>query len=130
MSQTSSIQTTIDRMTHAFAAGDIDAILATYEPGGVLVAPGGVTIGGPSLRDAFAEFVALDPHFTFFDTQVIEAGDIALHLNTWKLAGTGPDGSPVEMGGLSAVVLRRQADGTWLMVIDHPTADEIMKEAA
>jgi ketosteroid isomerase-like protein len=52
--------------------------------------------------------------------QVTEAGDIALVRNRWELRGQQPDGQPVESGGLSMVVLRRRADGTWGVVIDDP----------
>jgi ketosteroid isomerase-like protein len=34
--------------------------------------------------------------------------------------GTDPDGNPVSLSGLAAVVHRRQADGFWLYVIDNP----------
>jgi len=34
--------------------------------------------------------------------------------------GTGPDGRPITVQGTSADVLRKQADGRWLLVIDHP----------
>lgn len=123
------VQATIDAMTAAFAKGDIDGILSTYEPGAVVVgSPGAPVSGSPALREMFMQFVALDPKFTFIDHEIVEAGDIALHLNTWKLEGRAPDGSPVEQGGLSVVVLRKQADGRWLMVIDHPYGDHIMKE--
>jgi uncharacterized protein (TIGR02246 family) len=121
------IQSTIDAMTSAFAAGDIDGIMSTYEPGAVVVGePGMPVTGTPALREMFARFIALDPKFTFIDHEVVEAGDIALHLNTWKMEGRLPDGTPVEQGGLSAAVLRKQADGRWLMVIDNPYGDHIM----
>jgi ketosteroid isomerase-like protein len=50
----------------------------------------------------------------------VEAGDVALVVNRWSLRGTEPDGAPVEMRGSSADVLRRQADGTWLVLVDDP----------
>jgi uncharacterized protein (TIGR02246 family) len=123
------IQSTIDAMTSAFAAGDIDRILSTYESGAVVVGEPGMPVTGmPALREMFERFVALDPKFTFIDHEVVEAGDIALHLNTWKMEGRLADGTPVEQGGLSVVVLRKQVDGRWLMVIDHPYGDHIMKQ--
>jgi uncharacterized protein (TIGR02246 family) len=125
--ESAKIQATIDTMTSAFARGDIDTILSTYEPGAVVVgAPGAPVSGITALREMFTQFVALDPKFTFVDHEVVEAGDLALHLNTWRLEGRAPDGTPVEQGGLSVVVLRKQADGRWLMVIDHPYGDQIM----
>jgi ketosteroid isomerase-like protein len=52
--------------------------------------------------------------------KVLCAGDTALVANRWTLAGTGPDGSPIEMGSTSADVLRRRSDGSWGIVIDDP----------
>jgi ketosteroid isomerase-like protein len=51
---------------------------------------------------------------------VLEAGDTAVLSGQWKLTGRGPDGTAMEMTGRSVEVLRRQADGTWLFVLDHP----------
>jgi ketosteroid isomerase-like protein len=120
-------QACIDAMTGAFARGDIDGVMAAYEPGAVVLAePGRPLSGTPALRRMFEDFVALDPKFTFSGEQIFTAGDIALHLNTWRLDGRAPDGSPLSLGGLSAVVLRRQPAGHWRMVIDNPFADALM----
>lgn len=121
------IQSTIDAMTSAFAKGDIDGVLATYEPDAVVVGEPGMPVSGtPALRQLFAEFVALNPRFTFTNQEIVQARDIALHFNTWKMEGSLPDGTVVEQGGLSVVVLRRQPDGRWLMVIDDPYGDNLL----
>jgi ketosteroid isomerase-like protein len=44
------------------------------------------------------------------------------------MAGTAPDGSAVTASGLSVAVLRRQPEGRWLMVIDHPFGDSIQQQ--
>ena len=36
------------------------------------------------------------------------------------MTGIAPDGSLVQDGGYSADVFRRQSDGRWLILIDHP----------
>jgi ketosteroid isomerase-like protein len=131
MSQTERIQQTIDTMTNAFGKGDIDGVMRTYEDGAVVVAQPGVPLTGtPALRAMFGQFVALSPKFTFLDHEIVEAGDLALHLNAWRMSGVAPDGSVVEQGGLSVVVLRRQPSGAWLMVIDDPFGDWILKRAS
>jgi len=127
----SSIQTTIDTMTEAFGRGDVDGILRTYEPGAVVVGqPGAPVQGSPALRAMFEQFIALKPTFQFLDHEIIQAGDIALHLNHWTMTGTAPNGASVEQGGLSVVILRRQADGRWLMVIDDPFGNAILDRAS
>ena len=101
-------QSTIDAMTSAFTTHDIDGVLSAYESGAVVVdQPGSPVTGTPALRAMFQQFVALDTKFTFTDQEIIQAGDIALHFNTWKMTGKAPDGTPVEQGGLSVVILRK-----------------------
>lgn len=122
------VQATIDTMTSAFAKGDLEGILRAYEPDAVVIGePGVASRGTVALRALFERFLILKPAFTFFDHEVLCAGDIAVHFNTWTMKGTAPDGSAVEQGGLSVAVLRRQPDGTWLMVIDDPFGDALLQ---
>jgi uncharacterized protein (TIGR02246 family) len=123
------ILSTIAAMTEAFHKGDIDGIMQTYEPGAVVVGePGRPVSGTPALRAMFAEFIAAKAHFTFLGHEVIAADDIALHLTPWRMAGVAPDGKGIEAHGLSVAVLRRQADGRWLMIIDHPYGDALLNQ--
>lgn len=121
------IHATINTNNAAVYAGDIDAILATFEPNGVLMGqPGMPAMGAPALREAFQQFIAINPKITVTSHEVIQAGDIALHSSTWKMSGKTPDGHPIEQNGFSVVVLRKQPDGSWLMVIDNPFGDHLV----
>jgi uncharacterized protein (TIGR02246 family) len=122
------IQSTIDKSTAAVSAHDIDGILSTYEPAAAMVGQPGMpaATGTAALREAFKSFLALDPKITMTSSEVIVAGDIALHSYTWKMSGKTPDGAPLEQGGLAVVVLRKQPDGSWLMVIDNPFGDHLL----
>jgi uncharacterized protein (TIGR02246 family) len=123
------ILSTIDDMTTAFHNGDIDGILRTYEPGAVVVGQPGMPVSGtPALRAMFAGFIAAKARFTFQGHEVIQAEDVALHLTPWRMAGVAPDGTAVAASGLSVAVLRRQADGRWLMVIDDPYGDALLDQ--
>jgi uncharacterized protein (TIGR02246 family) len=130
MDQRSRILSTIEQMTAAFHKGDIDGILKTYEAGAVVLGePGAPVRGEAGLRAMFAGFIAAKAHFTFHSHEVIEAGDIALHLTPWTMTGVTPDGTAMTSAGLSIAVLRRQADGRWLMVIDDPFGDVSLQQA-
>jgi ketosteroid isomerase-like protein len=50
----------------------------------------------------------------------VTAGDLALSIVKWTLKGTGQDGQPMQMKGTSTDVVRKQADGRSLFVIDNP----------
>lgn len=123
------IVSTIVTMTDAFHRGDITGILRTYEPTAVVVGePGKPVTGEAALRTMFGGFIALKPEFTYSGHDVITAGDLALHLAPWQMTGMAPDGTKVQQRGLSVAVLRRQADGRWLMVIDQPYGDALLRE--
>jgi ketosteroid isomerase-like protein len=99
---------------------DVDGALALYEPEAAFVAePGRWVTGIDEIRAALERFAALGPELEGEVESVGEAGGIALVINRWSLRGRGPDG-PVELGGRSADVLRRQSDGSWRVLIDDP----------
>lgn len=104
-----------------FNQGNIESILAFYEPKAAFVPqPGQVVEGTAALRAAINGFLYMKPTLTMGKYQAIVAGDIALSFVAWTLKGTGPDGKPVQMEGTGTDVLRRQADGRWLFLIDNP----------
>lgn len=113
----------INTMTTAFAKGDINTVMSTYGQEAVVVGePGKPVTGDSELRTMFASFVDAGVAFTYGAHEVVIAGDTALHLMQWTAPQ--PDGG--EASALSVAVLRRQPDGGWKMVIDHPFGDTVM----
>jgi uncharacterized protein (TIGR02246 family) len=105
----------------SFVAGDLDALVALYEPDAILVAqPGEVLTGIEAIREALSAFLATRPTFNLEVRTVLQTGDIALSFADWSLRGTGPEGEAIEMAAQTSDVLRRQADGTWRFAIDNP----------
>jgi len=104
-----------------FRAKDLDGLLALYEDDAVfLTAPSPILTGKAAIREALTGFLAIEGRFELETRYVARCGDIALLSNAWHLTGTAPDGSPVDMRGQTAEVVRRQPDGRWLYIIDHP----------
>lgn len=89
-------------------AGDIDGMLALFDPNAVIDnGKGQLTAGRDSIRALYAELVATGRKFEYGDQRpAIISGDLA--LTSTRL----PDGS------VTSEVARRQSDGTWLWVID------------
>jgi ketosteroid isomerase-like protein len=115
---------TIETMTSAFARGDVERIVATYEAHATVIgSPGTASSGDAALRSMFADFIAAGVAFKYGRHEVVVSGDIALHLMKWSAPG--PDG---EQSALSVAVLRRQDDGSWKMVIDHPFGDSVLRK--
>ena len=112
------------QIIQALNTGDVEAALALYEPGATFVPePGKAVTGVDAIRDVLNGFLALKPQMTIQVHQVVEAADLALVCSRWTLKGTDPDGSPVELAGLGADIVRRQEHGTWRFVVDNPFAD-------
>ena len=106
----------------AFNAGDLQGMMALYEPDAILIPqPGAEPVQGlQAIRSALEGFLMLKGKMELQTKHVVRHGDIALLRGAWRLRGTGPDGKPVEMAHGSAEVVRRQPDGRWLYIIDHP----------
>jgi ketosteroid isomerase-like protein len=92
-------------------AGDVDGLVALYEPDAVLALSNGqVATGAREIRQAYEHLVADRPAFApGQQLPTLHAGDLA--LTSVRLAG----------GGVTVEVARRQPDGTWLWVIDNPS---------
>jgi ketosteroid isomerase-like protein len=102
--------------------GDLPSVVACYEPDAVFVLPkdqGGEARGREAIGEAMSRFLALNPTLSTNITQTVEAGGVALVLGDWTLEGTSPEG-PVSMGGKFRDIVRRQADDTWLYLVDNP----------
>ena len=110
----------------AFNAGDLEALMALYEPDASLVPqPGALAEGTAAIRESLQWFLDRGGRITLDTKLVVRVGDLAYLSNRWSLTGaTMPDGSPAELGAVTAEVARRQADGSWLYVIDNAWGDQ------
>ncbi len=110
------------QLIDALTRGDVDAAVALYEPEASFVNEGQVVTGHAAIRAVMEAFVATRPQFTWEPKPTVRTGDLALTGLNWSLKGTDPDGKPIEMGGSSFEVVRRQPDGSWRFAIDNPDA--------
>ena len=62
---------------------------------------GQVIVGGEAIGAVLQQFLALRGTMKMYTVDIIEAGDVALLRAHWRLAGTGPDGKPLEIQGHS-----------------------------
>ena len=114
-------EATITRFSELLAEGDLEGMLELYEPDAAFAPqPGKTVTGREEIQAALETFLAVQPCMEGSIEKVLEAGDTALVANRWRLSGTAPDGTPVQMAATSADVLRRRPDGSWGIVIDDP----------
>jgi ketosteroid isomerase-like protein len=92
-------------------SGDIEGMVALYEPGAVLALGNGrVAAGTDAIRRYYTGFLATGIKFNVGDQRpALIAGDIA--LTSTRLPN----------GAVTAEIARKQSDGTWLWVIDQPS---------
>lgn len=111
----------VELLDEAFNRRDLEAILECYEDGAAMVAePGRIVTGKPELRRAYEWILNnINGTATQEKTHVIETGDIALFTSRWSFQGTAPDQTPVSREAFASVILRKQADGGWRIVVDN-----------
>jgi ketosteroid isomerase-like protein len=94
-------------------AADADGLAELYELDAVLgFPPGQVTVGRDAIRAVCEQLVTQRPRFAVEDPlPTLRHGDLALTATR-----------PADGTGGRAQVARRQADGTWLRILDRPEA--------
>ncbi len=96
------------------AAGDVDGMVALYEPDAIVALGGGkFARGADEIREFFADLLA--------SGFVFHAGEQYPAIVNGTLALTS---SRYPNGTLSSEVARQQQDGTWRWIIDYPTMGE------
>ena len=113
-------------LLEALTRGDLETAVALYEPKASFVQESGeVAVGRTAIREILSAYVAIKPKFTV-KSRSVQSGDGTLAMTglKWSATGTDPEGKPVTLSGNSSEVVRRQADGTWLFVIDNPRGAE------
>ena len=104
------------------SCGDAAGLMALYEAGAVFEPQFGVVLrGADEIRSALTQLSAMRPCIEYAGApDVVIVDDIAVVSNSWTMTAELPDGSIHREGGVSADVLRRQRDGSWLVLIDQP----------
>ena len=105
----------------AFNAGDIESLVALYEPNAVLVVNGQPVAGHQSIRNAYETFLARRPRMSLKTHSVVVFDDnLAVLHGDWVLEPAAADETGKTTRGLSTEVVRQQADGSWRFIIDNP----------
>ena len=101
----------------AFNRGDVEALVALYEPGAILITGGQPVVGHEAIRGTYQRLVARGGRMELETRTVIESGEgLAVLHASWTYHSAGK-ATP----GISTEVVRRQSDGKWLFVIDEPS---------
>ena len=104
--------------------GDLDAALSLYEEDAVfVVSPDQVVSGHDAIRGVLQRMIAVNTTGKLDSvTSVLSAdGTVAFTRANGSSTGPGPDGTRITTHFQSIEVVRKQADGTWRIVIDDPS---------
>ena len=117
------VQSVMDHMIEGYRQANKDMILSCYEAGATYVTePGQAVTGAAALGALFEHTLLMGPDFTFGTHEIAISGDIALHIAKYDARISNDHIHE----GMSVAVLRRQGDGGWLMVMDHPSAERLL----
>jgi uncharacterized protein (TIGR02246 family) len=120
---------TIKLLDEAYNRGDLEAILDFYEDGATMVLePGRLASGKDELRRAYEWILTnIKGSAKQEKTHVIESGDIALFTSKWTFTGATLDGTSVSRESFASVVLRKQTDGDWRIVVDNSWGPQVLE---
>jgi ketosteroid isomerase-like protein len=111
----------LNSQVEEFNKGNIRFLMTLYEKDVCFASkPGQVVKDLESIRRTLQDFIGKGAKLEARVKRVLQAGNLALLITEWSLNGTEPDGRIINLTGRGIVVLRRQSDDTWLMVIENP----------
>jgi ketosteroid isomerase-like protein len=110
----------IPSLVARFNSGDVNEHMDLYGPDVVFVANDGRLITDRAeIAATIGRDIALGLQLATNVRHVFVAGDTAQIIVDWSIAGKGPDGEDVKLGGSACDIARRGADGFWRYLIDN-----------
>ncbi len=114
--------------SQAFSARDTTAAVAAVESTGSVAAPNApIATGSQAIRALFEGFYALPAMTIHWEPAAVEAarsGELGYSRGAYQLTYNDAKGKPVTDQGKYVSVWRKQADGTWKVVVDEFNSDQ------
>jgi ketosteroid isomerase-like protein len=110
----------VDSYVAAVNADDAAAIDRLYAGQGVVVPRPGLAMAGPDRAATVRHLLGLGMRMRASLRRAYVVDNVALVVVDWSMMGTAPDGTPIEMSGAAADVLRCGPDGEWRYLVDNP----------
>ena len=111
----------LDLQVKEFNKGNISFLMTLYENGACFASkPGQTEKDLKNIRQSLQSFIDVRSKLEAKVKRVLQANDLTLLITEWSINGTRPDGESINLTGRGTVILRRQSDGNWLMVIENP----------
>jgi ketosteroid isomerase-like protein len=94
--------------------------MSLFEPQAIMVTPTGNLAGKAAIRAYLSRVIDQMDDLEFELLDLVASGDVALERLSYTLSIRSATGERVPTRATSNVILRRQAEGGWLIAIDHP----------
>jgi uncharacterized protein (TIGR02246 family) len=121
------IRTAVAEWSAAARAENAEAFASFYADDAVLMLEGAPDVSGKTAIRETIEGMMQDPNFAlgFTTTNIVVAGsgDLAYETGRYVITSSDANNAPANQSGGYVVVWRKQADGTWKVVIDAPISD-------
>ena len=106
-------------------AGDLDAVMALYEPEARFVTKSGETlIGRDRIRKVVGGLIESKERLYSRVVKSVTVGDIAQLYSDFEGTMNDESGKSVAIRNKAIEVLRRQPDGTWKLIVGDPNGRE------
>jgi uncharacterized protein (TIGR02246 family) len=106
-------------------SGDLDAVMALYEPEARFVTNSGETlIGRDRIRKVVRGLIEAKARFHSRVVKAVTVGDIAQLYTDFEGTMNDESGKSVAIRNKAIEVLRRQPDGTWKLIVGDPNGRE------
>ena len=103
-------------LADAYNTGDFATVLSMYDVNGIIVAePGNPVSGKEKFEAAVQAILSIKGKMEIKTVYCLQTGDMAVGRSQWSIT----DGSEVKVSAKGIEVMKRQADGTWKVLIDH-----------
>jgi uncharacterized protein (TIGR02246 family) len=100
----------------AFNTGDVSTVLNMYDVTGIIVPePGKPVSGKEEFKQAIEAILSIKGKMEIKTVYCLQTGDIAVGRSEWNIT----DGSDIKVSAKGIEVMKRQADGTWKIIVDH-----------
>ncbi len=110
------------RYSETLSRKDTDAFSGFYAPDGAMYPPEGSVVKGPDSIRSFVGPFFKDPafasKFTPLTVEVSQGGDMGYTFNLLELTATRPNGEPGTERLRDFHLWRKQADGSWKIMVD------------
>jgi len=104
--------------------GNLKNAMSCFDQEAVYMDKDGNAIRGlDNIEKVMANLCKMKPDIKIYKHKNIPVGnDLIYRLDKWTLTATDPQGNPIKMQGASAHIMRKNADGVWLWLVDNPFA--------